>query len=351
MNFVADKYYCMSSFLMLRTIYDDSKCFSLGCLPKKFEQTYERTPVNNSYELEYILKERIDTVCKNNKVALALSGGIDSAILARLMPKGSTAYTFKCVVPGIKVTDESDIARKYARECGLKHKVIEIYWEDFQEYTSLLMKQKGLPIHSIEVQIYKASLQAKKDGFDILVFGESADVNYGGQDGLLSKDWTVPEFIDRYSYILPYKVLKKPIIITDAFQKYQNSGIMDVHEFNRHVYYTESMGSYQNATTAAGIKLEAPYSHTYMGIPLDYNRVRNGESKYFVREIFNRLYPGFPLPKKIPMPRPMNEWLKNWKGPVRSEFWENCIGNMTGDQKWMIWSLEAFLNLCSINDL
>ena len=62
-----------------------------------------------------------------------------------------------------------------------------------------LMLNKGAPIHSIEVQICKAAMQAKEDGFDTLIFGESADVNFGGQDGLLSKDWSVPEYIDRYS--------------------------------------------------------------------------------------------------------------------------------------------------------
>lgn len=51
--------------------------------------------------------------------ALVLSGGIDSAILAKFMPKGSIAYTFKCVVPGVQVTDETVIASKYAQECGL----------------------------------------------------------------------------------------------------------------------------------------------------------------------------------------------------------------------------------------
>ena len=43
------------------------------------------------------------------------------------------------------------------------------------------------------------------------------------------------------------------------------------------------------------------------------------------------------------MPRATNEWFKDWKGPQRSEFWENCTDGMSGDQKWMIWALEKFL--------
>ena len=206
------------------------------------------------------------------------------------------------------------------------------------------MRHKGMPIHSIEVQIYKAAMQAKNDGFDTLIFGESADANFGGQDGLLSRDWTIPQYIDRYSYILPYKVLKESEIITDPFLKYSNDGYIDAHEFNRHIYYIESMGSYQNALDVAEIHFSAPFSKTFMGIPMDYERVRRGENKYLVREIFQRLYPHYIVPAKIPMPRPMNEWMKDWKGPSRDEFWPHCIDNMTGDQKWLVWALEKFLN-------
>lgn len=342
---IVDKEYCMSSFLMLRTIYLGDRTFDDKVIPKLFEENKDRTPVSNSCELEEILKQRVDNACRNGKAALALSGGIDSAILAKFMPEGSTAYTFKCIVPGVDVVDESVTAAKYAEECGLNHKIIEIYWEDFEQYAPVLMKHKGAPIHSIEVQIYKAAVKAKEDGFDTLIFGESADVNFGGQDGLLSKDWTVAEYIERYSYLLPYKVLKNPVMITKPFVEYSNDGYADVHEFNRHVYYCESMGSYMNAMNCANVKLEAPFSKTYLGVALDYNRIRNGENKYFIREIFKRLYPDFIVPPKTPMPRPMNEWLKDWQGPKRKEFIPNSTHNLTGDQKWLVWCLEKFLDM------
>ncbi len=330
---------------MLRTIYPNNRTFFNEITPNYFRENNDRTIVNDSFELENILKKRVSDACKNGKAALALSGGIDSAILAKFMPKGSTAYTFKCIVPGINVVDETKTAKKYAESCGLKHKVIEIYWKDFEEFAPLLMKNKGMPIHSIEVQIYKAALQAKADGFDTLIFGESADVNFGGQDGLLSKDWTIGEYIERYSYLLPYKVLHDPIIVSQPFIEYSNNGYLDVHEFNRHVYYCESMASYINAVECASINLEIPFSHTFLGPKLDLNRIRNGENKYLVREIFKRLYGDFAIPPKLPMPRPMNEWLKDWKGPSREEFFPNSVKNLSGDQKWLLYSLELFLNL------
>ena len=170
--------------------------------------------------------------------ALALSGGIDSDILAKFMPKGSIAYTFKCVVPGMQVTDETPIAAKYAEACGLQHKVVEIYWEDFEKYADQLMFQKGAPIHSIEVQIYKAALQAKEDGIDTLVFGEAADAVYGGLSGLLSKDWRIGDFIDRYSFVLPYKVLKNPELPIEPYKQWETNGYVDPHQFVSHVFYT-----------------------------------------------------------------------------------------------------------------
>lgn len=340
-----NKKYCMSSFLMLRTIYDHSLCFNLDYKPFLFEENSDRNVVNDSVQLEEILREEIEKSCFERKAALALSGGIDSAILAKFMPEGSVAYTFKCVVPGINVVDETPAAAKYAEACGLEHRVVEIYWEDFEKYAPILMKHKGAPIHSIEVQIYKAALQAKADGFDTLIFGESADVNFGGQDGLLSKDWTVPEYVERYSYLLPYKVLKNPEILMEPFLKYSHDGMMDVHEFNRHVYYLESVGSYYNASATAGIDLGLPYTKTYLGPALDIDRIRNGENKYMVREVFKRLYPDFVVPPKTPMPRPMNEWFKDWTGPNRYEFIPHSTDKLSGDQKWLVWSLEKFLNL------
>ena len=340
-----DKAYCMSSFLMFRSIVDDSKTFQPGIVPQLYRDEHERLPVCTSGELEKILRSCVMQAVEQGPCALALSGGIDSAILAKYMPKGSVAYTFRCRVPGIEVTDEVPQAALYAQACGLEHRVIEIHWEDFEKFAPLLMRRKGAPIHSIEVQIYLAACRAKADGFDGLIFGDSADVNFGGHDGLLSRDWRMGEFIDRYSYVLPHRALREPRVIVEPFLPYEKDGWIDAHEFIRHEYYRESMGSYRNACDSAGIRFVAPYAHAFLDGALDYVRVRGGESKYLVREIFARLYPEFTAPKKIPMPRPMNEWLRDWCGPVRPEFYPHCTDDMTGDQRWLIWALERYLDL------
>ena len=343
---VKDVPFCASSFLMFRTIADPNRGFADGLAPRIWDDRRELNPVTSAEELVEALRARIQIACAGKKPALALSGGIDSAILAKLMPKDTIAYTFKCVVPDKQVTDESQRAATYARECDLEHRIVEVYWEDFEEFAPVLMKHKRSPMHSIEVQIYKAALRAKEDGRDLFVFGESADLNYGGLSDLLSKERTMGEFIDRYNYVQPHHVLKDPRYVMDPYRTYaREDGTFDTHEFCRGFFLKEAMGSYSNACGTAGMELETPYVYTWLGSPIDLERIRRGENKYLVREAFDLLYPGWEIPKKTPMPRPMNEWMENWEGPTRPEFWPHCIDGMTGDQKWLVWALERFLDL------
>ena len=342
---MTDKRYAMSSFLQLRTVHNKGKRFSDKLdYPKTYGTDYDRIPVGNSTELIEALREKTEDGAQDGKMAIAISGGIDGAILARFLPMGSHAYTFKCVVPGREVIDETADAKKYCDSNGLVHHVVEVYWEDYEQYAPLLMKNKRAPIHSIEVQIYKAALQAKRDGFDKLLFGETADIIYGGFSMLLSRDYTCGEFVERYSHVMPYKALKDCEVITEPFAKHCTNGYVDVHGFMNDVFYKESLDSYKNACETAGIEFVAPYSLT-IHEALDIERVRKGENKYLVREVFSALYPGLAIPEKIPMPRPVTEWLENWEGPKRAEFWENCHVNMTGDQKYYVWILEQFLNM------
>lgn len=343
MEKTVDRNFCASSWLMFRTTVDRSRCFAENIKEYHMAPPEGRWKVHNSLELEVALRRGMTEATAGGKTALALSGGIDSAILAKMMPRGSLAYTFKCVVPGVDVVDETPMAARYAEECGLKHRIVEVYWKDMERLGPVLMRHKGAPCHSIEIQICKAAMEALGDGAKKIVFGESADIVYGGMSGLLSKDWTIGEFIDRYSYVLPYKVLRAPLLITRPYEEWTRDGHIDVHAFLNKTMYEEAINSYANACATAGIELHMPFSKTRLDVPLDYARVRRGENKYLIREIFERLYPGWNVPDKIPMPRPLTEWLKAWEGPRRSEFWPHCTDVMTGDQKWYVFALERFL--------
>ena len=124
-----DRVYCMNSFLTYRTIQDGEYAFADWLPARRFSlpPLEDRLPVRDSETLENELRRATQEAGKDGKAALALSGGIDSASLARFMPKGSTAYTFRCVVPGMQVTDESPGAARYAEKCGLDHRIVDIY--------------------------------------------------------------------------------------------------------------------------------------------------------------------------------------------------------------------------------
>lgn len=342
---MVDKIYAMSSFLQYRAVYNPKVKFAANLeLPRRTNSDFSmnRKNIVTSQELYEHIKEFVERETAGGKTALALSGGIDSAICASFMPKGSVAYTFKCVVPGKQVTDESEKAQRFCEINGLEQRIVEIYWKDIEAYAPVLMHRKNAPVHSIEIQIYKAALQAKNEGFDKMIFGEGADAMLGGLSSLLSKEYTMGDFIDRYSFVLPYKVLKNFNIITEPIAAHCNKGFIDVHEFIQQQFFWEYINSYYNACECAQVEFLTPFS-LISHKPLDYERIRNGDSKYLVREVFKRLYPGLKMAEKTPMPRPMDEWFENWTGPRRPEFWENCHVSMSGDQKYYIWVLEKFL--------
>lgn len=343
-----DPRYCASSFLMYRIIVDRERRFADDATPEWVDFPAPRRPIRTSGELLDALRGRMAEALAGKKVGIALSGGIDSAILLQLVPDDSIAYTFKCVVPGVETADETPRARRYLERVGkpgIEHKVVPVYWEDMLELSDPLMMRKGAPIHSIEVQICKAAKQAKADGCDVFVFGETADCIYGGHSNLLARDWTFGDFVERWSFVQPWKVLRDFEIDLGPYRDYEVDGYIDVLPFLSLFESGASFNSYANACGLAGMTLEVPYAHTIMADPLDLERVRRGENKYLVREVFNQLYPGLEVPPKTPMPRPMDEWLSDWEGPVRPEFWPRCTDNMTGDQKWLVFALERFLNL------
>lgn len=341
-----DKIKCSSDYLTYRTIIDDGMVFSKKLDRHIYPIPEERIRIKTADELEESLKKQVEVlVASGKKVALCLSGGVDSAILAKFLPKDTKAYTFKCVVPNIEVTDETIVASKYAKECGLDHEVVEVYWEDFEKNAPVLMKHKGAPLHSIEIQIYKAALKAKEDGIDTLIFGESADCLYGGQSMLFDKDWTYGEFVDRYTYVKPYAALKEYQLNFEPYLNAEKEGYVDVQDFMGSTFFKESINSYYNACETAGINCEIPFANTIFDGVLDLGIIRSGKNKYVVRDVFAKLYPSFEMPPKTPMPRPMNEWLKDWSGPMRPEFWPHCTDSMDGDQRWLVWCLEKFLDL------
>lgn len=276
-----DKKYCMSSYLAFRYIEDPDKDFYEG-LRHRLIEPYpdgQKRPVATADEIDQAIEEQFALV-RGEQLGILLSGGMDSSILASYMP-GGDAYTFR-FLGGEYQREELRRAEEYARRSGLRIHYVDINWEDTVEPNlEALLRAKAAPVHSIEPQIRQAALQAKGDGVTMMIIGECSDIVFGGMDQLLSKDWTVDDFMRRYIFLNPADVLAEPVDMRYLFERYCTGGDkIDFLRFMDDIYSVESPSSYLNAFQTADMPYLDPYAVLKMAEPLDLYRVRNGESKY-----------------------------------------------------------------------
>ena len=345
---MVDKDFCLSSYIALRYVWKDGVDFAEGFQHQNYRPVAEgqRIPVTTAEDIDREIKMQFDALyAKYDSIGILLSGGMDSANLASYLRPGSHAYTF-CSADGVF---DADIKRAstYCKHLGLNHHMVDITMADYERYAPIVMRHKFAPVHSIETQIYKAAEIAKRDGVQLMIVGESADLIFGGMDKLISPEWTFDAFVRRYTFLDPAIVLSHPVAMDELFEKYRigNDGI-DVMRFMDDVFAVESSGSYLNAFGAAWMPYYDPYAKLVMAEPLDMTRVRNGEPKYLVRNLYAIKYPDMEIPFKIPMPRPVDAVFRDWAGPVRPEFRRDIdMQSLTGNQKWQLWCAETFLNM------
>ena len=340
----ADKNYCMSSYLAFRYIVCEDKDFASNLNHTHFVQIPDERKISvcTAEEIDAAIKMQF-ALLRNEKLGILLSGGMDSAILAAYMP-GCDAYTFR-FLDGAYQKEELQRAEYYASHYHLNLHYIDIDWDTVLQCVDPVMQAKQAPVHSIEPQIYAAAIRAKQDGITRMIIGDASDYVFGGMDKLLSKDWLFDEFYKRFIYIEPAEVLKCPVDMKPVFEPFRQGAYIDFMGMMDEITVNESYSSYENAFKAADMPYSDPYEILKMGEPLDLTRIRNGESKYLIRQLFQMKYPEFPVPEKVPMPRPVDLYFKDWQGPVRPEFREELDMNAyTGNQKWLLWCLERFLN-------
>lgn len=345
---MVDKNFCMNSYLAFRYIERDDVEFFAGLHHRNIEPVKNPVKVSTAADIDAAIADNFAKV-RGKHLGLMLSGGMDSAILASYM-KGCNAYTFR--FRGGNVFDaEIDRAKFYAETYGIQLHFVDLDWQTIAPHVEPVLRAKGAPVHSIEPQIVVAAQQAKSDGVDCMIVGESSDLIFGGMDKLLARDWSFDDFVRRYTFTEPAKVLNEPVDVNYLFERYRQGDKINFLQFMDDVFSVESSSSYLNAFAVAGIDYFDPYANLQMAEPLDLHRVRNGEPKYLIRELFAMKYPNFPVPNKIPMPRPVDAYFADWQGPTRHEFKPNLdMKNFTGNQKWQIWCLERFLNLFEPED-
>ncbi len=340
-----DKNFCMSSYLAFRYVTDPEIVFKEGVMHDDHVQIREedKIPCRNANDIDQCIQKILAGV-DLSKAALFLSGGMDSAILASYMPKGTKAYTARCVAES--AIDETERAAEYCRIYDLEHIIVDVTWEDYLNTMDVLMRRDGSPFIPNEPQAYVMARRAAEDGIHTIVYGDCADTEFGGMDKLLSKDWDYRGWMERFTFLDPRKVLKNPVDVSEVYERYRvgENGI-DFIRFISEVYAESAAGALTNGLKLANLSFVDPFERMKMAEALDLQRVRAGESKYLIRDLFRKKYPMLTIPEKIGMSRPAEEWLRDWKGPEREEFLPGCIDGLTGEQKLLLFSLERFLNL------
>lgn len=341
-----DKNYCMSSYMAFRYIEKDDFDFYPGIHHENIKPIpdEQRIPVHTSEEIGHEIEKQIKQF-EGRKKGIMLSGGMDSAIVASYLP-GAEAYSFR-FLGGDFQEEELRRAKYYAGYYGLNLHYVDINWDTVIQYLEPVMKAKAAPVHSIEPQILQAAQQAKNDGVEIMFVGESSDLIFGGMDQLIGQDWTFDDFMNRYIFTKPEEVLKDPVSMKYVFERYRIDGDkIDYMSFMDDIFSIESSSSYLNAFAVAEMSYYDPYAKLKMADPLDLYRVRHGEPKYLIRELMKKRYPEVPIPSKVPMPRPVDEYFKSWEGPTRPEFRKDIdMSKFTGNQKWQMYCLEKFLEM------
>ena len=344
---MVDKNLSMSSFLALRYIEKPGVDFSekLHYRHPEMPSDEGRIFVHTAKDIDEALKAEADLIKGlQGKTGILLSGGMDSGILASYF-QGTDAYTFR-FLGGNFQSEELARAEKIARINNMRLHYVDIDWNTVEENLRPVMLSKGGPVHSIEPQIFQAAKQAKSDGVDLMIIGDASDYIFGGMNELLSCDWTFEAFVKRYIYVDPFEVLKEPVSVQYFFERYRRGNCIDFVEILNKPAAQESYGSYDNAFISAEMNYKDPYEKLKMAEPIDLERIRSGESKYLIRELYRMKYPDLPVPEKLPMPRPVDRYFADWQGPVRTEFRNDIeISRYNGNQKWLMWCLEKFLDM------
>ena len=332
----------MSSFLTFRYLVREDMQWKAGWRPDPYRLDAALQPVLTASDIDNYMVDFFAR-CKAKNMGLLLSGGMDSAVVASYLPKSTRCYTIKYEMTN--AMDESAQALEYATHWGLSCSVVNVGWRDVLKYQEVLMRHQKFPLHPAQIAVYKACLQAKADGMDGIVTGNGADCTFGGFYKLLGRDWTLDEFMRRFTFVDPALALGKSVTFRDVYEQFWDGRRFETLKFLKRIHSTGLSLAFGKTMECAGVNPIEPFEYLVFDGELNLDRIRGGEEKYLIRELFAKKYGEHAIPRKSPFGRPVDAWLRDWEGPARVEFKRNCAAGLTGDQKWLLYTLEQFLNL------
>ena len=292
--------------------------------------------VNDEREIEEHIKTTMQSLPSTS--GILLSGGIDSTLLARFMPEGSTAYTIDYEEAGRR--SEFQEAAQFIR-AGVRHKAVFVSRKQYFQVAEELMLLKRMPLVPHEPPVAMACKQAMKDGVTHMVGGWGADTRFGSFDNYFrDARWDDFQANILYKYWNPSDVLRESSDVSWVARQYIEDGAMDVQRFLIEV------GTEGNAifTTMQGLGLTPvfPFVEMRYGPGLDVERIINGDAKYLLKSIFRRTYPNHAPARKSPLHVPYNKWMMGYQ-PTRKEFKPTLkLQPDQGKRNALIFSLERY---------
>lgn len=149
----------------------------------RHDETFSGTRENALQKTLELMRESVDNAMHSNKkVAVTLSGGVDSSCVAALAKQmGYEVYSITTGYKGSYACDERDVARQFAKEQGFHHTELEFteqdYLDAFEEMTQVLDE----PItDSTAIAQWAMFKKVKAMGFDVLLGGMGGDELFFG---------------------------------------------------------------------------------------------------------------------------------------------------------------------------
>lgn len=279
-----------------------------------------------------------------HEIGILISSGIDSASVAKMLPKNS--FAFYATYEERDFDPELNIVKNYCEENNLHLIIVNVSWKDYELHMDYLMRVKKAPIHPCEIPVYMCCKKAQELGIQILFSGWGADTHFGGMDKLMSKDWSLEEFKQRFEYCANLQ-------LTNDYSHYVSflnlDNTVNVYDFLTYNYHVMTLRSFFYIPELCGL-IHLPL-WSYLNVEsLDLERIKT-EPKYIIQEAFKLMYPNFTPTDKLPFTRPtdlyMNDHFNDYtyckKLIGHSENIKNNIVNTNGQQKWMIYILNRFL--------
>lgn len=128
------------------------------------------------------LEKRLSDV---DKVAVLLSGGIDSCLIAKLVHDIASTAGIKVIAYSVGLSDSEDIrtAQDFAQEIGLDHRIKVLSVAEVEEYIPKVIEaveERDFVQVEAGIGVYAAIDTASQDGMKVIFSGQGPDELWGG---------------------------------------------------------------------------------------------------------------------------------------------------------------------------